>query len=179
MAKYNRMLFVDVELTCWEGEPPAGEQSELIAFGIVDLRTDDLAIRREKLFLVNPQASTISPFCSTLTGITRKDAAAAPPLPEVVRTIRKTFGQCDWCAWGRDDELIRASCERVEADLPFLGAFHDLAAQVRGLLGLTYRLGLDEALERFDLDWEGPPHDALADARNLGRLFIALARRLR
>ena len=45
MAKYNRMLFVDVELTCWEGEPPAGEQSELIAFGIVDLRTDDLAIR--------------------------------------------------------------------------------------------------------------------------------------
>lgn len=179
MAKYNRMLFVDVELTCWEGEPPAGEQAELIAFGIVDLRTDDLAFRREQLFLVNPQVSVISPFCTTLTGITPKEAAAAPPLPEVVRTIRKTFGQCDWCAWGRDDRLIRESCERAGAELPFLGAFHDLSAQVRGLLGLTYRLGLDEALERFDLDWEGTPHDALADARNLGRLFIALARRLR
>jgi inhibitor of KinA sporulation pathway (predicted exonuclease) len=179
MAKYNRMLFVDVELTCWEGAPPEGEQSELIAFGIVDLRTDDLAIRREKLFLVSPQVSTISPFCTTLTGITPKEAAAAPPLPEVVCTIRKTFGQCDWCAWGRDDALIRESCERAGAELPFLGAFHDLAAQVRGLLGLTYRLGLDEALERFDLDWEGTPHDALADARNLGRLFIALAKRLR
>jgi inhibitor of KinA sporulation pathway (predicted exonuclease) len=179
MAKYNRMLFVDVELTCWEGEPPPGERSELIAFGLVDLRTDDLTIRRETMLLVGPQASTISPFCSTLTGITPKEAAAAPPLPEVVRTIRKTFGQCDWCAWGRDDALIRESCEQAGAELPFLGGFHDLSAQVRGLLGLTYRLGLDEALERFDLDWEGPPHDALADARNLARLFMALARKLR
>ncbi len=179
MTRYNRMLFVDVELTCWEGDPPPGEQPELIAFGIVDLRTDDLEIRREKLFLVRPLASAISPFCSALTGITPKEAAQAPPLPEVVRTILKTFGQSDWCAWGRDDALIRESCERSGAELPFLGAFHDLAAQVRGLLGLTYRLGLDEALERFGLDWEGPPHDALADARNLTRLFIALARRVR
>ena len=179
MAKYNRMLFVDVELTCWEGEPPPGERSELIAFGIVDFRTDDLTIRRETMLLVHPQASIISPFCSTLTGITPKEAAAAPPLPEVVRTIRKTFGQCDWCAWGRDDALIREGCERAGAELPFLGGFHDLSAQVRGLLGLTYRPGLDEAVQRFDLDWEGPPHDALADARNLVRLFTALARRLR
>lgn len=179
MTKYNRMLFVDVELTCWEGEPPPGEVPELIAIGIVDLKTDDLAIRRAQQFLVRPVLSNVSPFCSTLTGITPNEAAAAPPLPEVVRTIRKTFGQSDWCAWGRDDELIREGCERAGAELPFLGCFHDLAAQMRGLLGLTYRLGLDEALERFDLDWDGAPHDALADARNLARLFIALAQRLR
>jgi inhibitor of KinA sporulation pathway (predicted exonuclease) len=179
MTKYNRMLFVDVELTCWEGEPPAGEQSEVIAFGIVDLRTDELKIRREKMYLVRPQGSAISPFCSMLTGITPKEADAAPPLPEVVRTIRKTFGQNDWCAWGRDDALIRESSARAGAELPFLGGFHDMAAQVRGLLGLTYRLGLDEALQRFGLDWEGSPHEALADARNLARLFVALAQRLR
>jgi inhibitor of KinA sporulation pathway (predicted exonuclease) len=173
------MLFVDVELTCWEGKPPDGEIPELIAFGIVDLKTDDLKIRREKMFFVRPQLSAISPFCSSLTGITPKEADAAPPLPEVARTIRKTFGQSDWCAWGRDDELIRESCERAGAETPFLGCFHDLAALVRTLLGLTYRLGLDEALARFGLDWEGPPHDALADARNLARLFTALARRLR
>src|SRR5688572_32749660 len=67
MSKYNRILFVDVELTCWEGEPPAGEQSEVIAFGLVDLKTDDLEIRREKMYFVRPQFSIISPFCSTLT----------------------------------------------------------------------------------------------------------------
>ena len=179
MSKYNRMLFVDVELTCWEGNAPAGEVSELMAFGIVDLKTDELKIRREKMFFVRPQVSTISPFCTTLTGITPKEAEAAPPLPDAVRTIRKTFGQSDWCAWGRDDLLIRESCERAGVELPFPGCFHDLAAQVRSLLGLTYRLGLDEALQRFGLDWEGPPHDALADAKNLARLFMALARRLR
>jgi inhibitor of KinA sporulation pathway (predicted exonuclease) len=137
MSKYNRMLFVDVELTCWEGNAPAGEVSELIAFGIVDLRTDELKIRREKIVFVRPQVSTISPFCTTLTGITPKEAEAAPPLPDAVRSIRKTFGQSDWCAWGRDDLLIRESCERAGVELPFPGCFHDLAAQVRSLLGLT------------------------------------------
>src|SRR5262245_7880853 len=116
MSKYNRMLFVDVELTCWEGDPPPGERAELIAFGIVDLKTDDLEIRREKLLLVRPEASVISPFCTTLTGITPKEVAAAPPLPEVVRAIRNTFGQSDWCAWGRDDALIREGCKRAGAE---------------------------------------------------------------
>jgi len=60
------MLFVDVELTCWEGEPPAGEASEVIAIGIVDLKTDDLELRREKLFLARPQVSTISPASAAL-----------------------------------------------------------------------------------------------------------------
>ena len=179
MSKYNRLLFVDVEMTCWEGEPPAGEAPEMIALGIVDLKTDDLAIRREKLFLIRPQLSQVSPFCSTLTGITPKEAAAAPPLAEALRVLRKTFGQRDWCAWGRDDELIRESCARAGEEFPFPGLFHDLAAQVRLLLGLTYRPGLDEALARFDLDFEGQAHDALADARNLARLFMAVARRLR
>ena len=97
----------------------------------------------------------------------------------VARTIRKSFGASDWCAWGRDDELIRENCDRSGAEFPFPGQFHDLAAQVRLLLGLTYRLGLDEALARFGLDFEGQPHDALADARNLARLHIAVAGRLR
>lgn len=179
MTNFNRLLCVDVELTCWEGPPPEGEVPEIIALGIVDLRTDDLEIRREKLFLVKPALSRISPFCSTLTGITPKEVAKAPLLPDVLRQVRKTFAQGDWCAWGQDDVLIRECCDRAGAELPFPGRFHDLAAQVRLFLGLTYRLGLDEALERFGLDFEGQPHDALADARNLARLHMEIGRRLR
>lgn len=179
MAKYNRILCIDVEMTCWEGEPPDGEVPEMIALGIADLKTDDLEIKREKLFLIRPQFSVISPFCSTLTGITPNEGAGAPALAEVIRTVRRNFGVGDWCAWGRDDELIRDSCARAEVEFPFPGLFHDLAAQVRLLLGLTYRPGLDEALARFGLDFEGQPHDALADARNLARLFMEIARKLR
>ena len=179
MTKYNRLLCIDVEMTCWEGAPPDGEVPEMIALGIVEVKSDDLAIQREKLFLIRPQLSTISPFCSTLTGITPNEGGAAPPLAQVIRSVRKQFGQRDWCAWGRDDELIRESCDRAGAEFPFPGLFHDLAAQVRLLLGLTYRPGLDEALARFGLDFEGQPHDALADARNLALLFMEVARRLR
>lgn len=179
MTNFNRLLCVDVEMTCWEGAAPEGEVPEMIALGIVDLRTDSLEIRREQLHLIRPQLSRVSPFCSTLTGITPKEVAKAPLLPDVARAVRKNFAQGDWCAWGRDDELIRESCERSGAEFPFRGLFHDLAAQVRLLLGLTYRLSLDEALARFGLDFEGQPHDALADARNLARLHMEIARRLR
>lgn len=179
MTNFNRLLCVDLEMTCWEGAPPEGEVAEMIALGIVDLRTDSLEIRREKLYLIKPQLSRISPFCSTLTGITPKEVERAPPLPDVLRSVRKTFAQGDWCAWGHDDELIRACCDRSGAAFPFPGRFHDLAAQVRLLFGLTYRLGLDEALARFGLDFEGQPHDALADARNLARLHMEISRHLR
>lgn len=179
MSKYNRILCIDVEMTCWEGAPPPGEVSEMIALGIVDLRTDDLEIKRAQQFLIRPQFSTVSPFCSILTGITPKEAEAAPPLAEVLATVRKSFGQGDWCAWGRDDEMIRDSCGRAGVAFPFPGLFHDVSAQVRLLLGLTYRPGLDEALARLNLDFEGPAHDALADARNLARLYMEVARRLR
>jgi inhibitor of KinA sporulation pathway (predicted exonuclease) len=179
MSNYNRLLCVDVELTCWEGPPPEGEQPEMIALGIVDLRTDSLEIRREKLYLIKPQVSRISPFCSTLTGITPKEVAKAPVLADVLKAARKTFAQGDWCAWGRDDELIGANATRVGAEFPFPGLFHDLSAQVRLMLGLTYRPGLDEALARFGLDFEGPAHDALVDARNLARLCKAMAEKLR
>lgn len=179
MTNYNRLLCIDVEMTCWEGPPPEGEVAEMIALGIVDLRTDGLEIRREQLYLIKPQLSRVSPFCSTLTGITPKEVEHAPPLADVLRTVRKTFAQGDWCAWGRDDELIAENCARTGAEFPFPGLFHDLAAQVRLLLGLTYRPGLDEALARFGLDFEGQEHDALADARNLARLFVEVAKRLR
>jgi len=179
MTNFNRILCVDVEMTCWEGPPPEGEVAEIIALGVVDLRTDSLEIRREQLYLVKPALSRISPFCSTLTGLTPKELEKAPPLAEVLRAVRKTFAHGDWCAWGRDDELIAENCDRVGSALPFPGLFHDMAAQFRLLLGLTYRPGLDEALARFGLDFEGQEHDALADARNLARLVVELARRLR
>jgi inhibitor of KinA sporulation pathway (predicted exonuclease) len=151
----------------------------MIALGIVDLKTDDLEIKRERQFLIRPQFSYHLALLLDLDGITPKEAEAAPTLPDVLRTVRKTFGQSDWCAWGRDDELIRDSCARAGAEFPFPGLFHDLSAQVRLLLGLTYRPALDEALARFNLDFEGSAHDALVDARNLARLYMQIARRMR
>ena len=33
-GKLDKILVVDIEATCWEGKPPAGEQNEIIEVGI-------------------------------------------------------------------------------------------------------------------------------------------------
>ena len=77
---------VDIEATCWEGNPPAGQYSEIIEVGIVVM---DLSIRNQqrnrkqnngklstiritdkKSFLIKPVASEVSRYCTELTTIT-------------------------------------------------------------------------------------------------------------
>ncbi len=63
MAKrLDQILVVDVESTCWEGEPPPGQESEIVEIGICPI---DMASRNllEKIsILVRPQHSTISEY---------------------------------------------------------------------------------------------------------------------
>jgi len=78
---------VDVEATCWQDGPPAGQVSEIIEIG---LTTVDLSlgqrIGRHRI-LVRPQRSAVSAFCTELTGLTQAEVDARDQLrrrvPEV------------------------------------------------------------------------------------------------
>src|SRR5262245_16464592 len=69
---------VDVEATCWEGEPPpwrreARQVSEIIEIGltVVDLAAGRRLARHK--ILVRPERSAVSEFCTELTGLTRAE----------------------------------------------------------------------------------------------------------
>ena len=44
--KYDKLLIVDLEATCWRGRPPKGMRQEIIEIGIValDLNTKEISI---------------------------------------------------------------------------------------------------------------------------------------
>ena len=44
--KLDQILVVDVEATCWEGDPPPGQISEIIEIGLCVLDVATLAARR-------------------------------------------------------------------------------------------------------------------------------------
>ena len=181
--RHDRILAVDTEWTCWEGDPPPGQEREIIEIGIVEADPRSLEILREGRFLVRPALSEVSAYCTALTGLTaaelRRDGR---PLREVMRSIQKAFGPGakPWLAWGDDRTGIAQACRRLGADDPFANAgFMDLGLHYAMLTGAERRPGLSAALAALGLDPEGPAHAAVADARNALRVHAELAARTR
>lgn len=72
---------VDVEATCWAGSPPPGAVSEIIEIGltVVDLDAGERVARHR--ILVRPVRSTVSEFCTELTGLTPHEVGQGSASP--------------------------------------------------------------------------------------------------
>lgn len=175
--KLDRLLVVDLEMTCWDGAPPPGQVPEIIQIGVVEIDTSVLSIVRSDEYSVKPQHSLISEYCTKLTGITpQANKKACRPFPEVANTIRKRFGPADkvWCAWGRDD-LALADAQTAHRSLPvFPGQFLNLSLFISLISPEKRRIGVTDALALFGRDFEGRPHGALADALNTARIAMII-----
>lgn len=180
----GRVLFIDVEMTCWEdGLPPLGMRREIIEFGLVEVDVKDLRVLREGSWLVRPKNSEVSAHCTSITGI---DAAMLSkdgrPLQEVLRTIAKEFGPArkPLLAWGDDWTCIEADCQASNCENPFpRDAFLDMGRMGTLLWGGEGRLGLDAARAGFDLAEPPSRHRALPDARATAELYMEMASMIR
>ena len=77
-CKLDRILVVDVEATCWEGDPPPGQISEAesaavegIEIGLCVLDAATWRVSSDAILLVRPVCSTVSPYCRQLTTLTQ------------------------------------------------------------------------------------------------------------
>ena len=66
---------VDVEATCWAGEPPAGQRNEIIEIGVCVLDLGSLERVEKRSLLVQPEHSEVSTFCTDLTGLTPEEVS--------------------------------------------------------------------------------------------------------
>jgi inhibitor of KinA sporulation pathway (predicted exonuclease) len=178
----DRLLVVDLELTCWEGAPPPGEAPEVIEIGVVEIDAPDRRVSRTKRCLVRPCRSRVSGFCAALTGL---DAGLLQregrPYAEVANSIRKEFGTARkvWMAWGQDDRALAGEERASGTPSPFSGAFVDLALLWTQFTGNGALASLEDALAAAGLPAEGRAHRALDDAMNAARLWLEMARRWR
>lgn len=179
MRNFNIANVLDTEATCYEGGVfPPGEMQEVIEFGIT---TVDLASRRIVKTIsipVLPVMSSVSPYCTQLTGWTHarllKQGVA---FSEALRRLKEKHG-----ARGRllvtdsngDLELVGSQCRQLGVVYPF-GEDHLNVATLFALLTRQRRnLSLEEMLAAVGLTFEGTPHRAGTDSRNIARLLLAL-----
>ena len=211
MAKdLSRILVVDLEATCWRTpeERPAGERHEIIEIGYAEMTRDPKTREWSTLpgasILVLPEQSTVSDFCTELTGHTQGDLLRRGfPYRMALAELRRRFPKLHlvpWASWGDyDREMLRAAGEKhlhylsVEARkeyleaaardpfpslpleaYPFSRTHFNLKSLFALLTGAKKELDLPAALQLVGLSFEGAPHRGDIDAYNTARLFCAM-----
>jgi inhibitor of KinA sporulation pathway (predicted exonuclease) len=173
----DKIVVVDLEATCWQVEPPPGEESEIIEIGLclLDVATGQRELKES--LLIRPERSTVSSFCTRLTTLTPEDVAGGLSFAEACNLLRQKYGgpRRVWASYGDYDrrQLMR-QCEERGVPYPF-GYSH---INVKNLAGLMMRLenevSLPQALAYFGWELEGTYHRGNDDAWNVARLLCAL-----
>lgn len=180
MAKASLLNVVDVEATCWQGEPPPGEVHEIIEVGICVVDIASWTRLSKHALLVSPQRSRVSDFCTNLTSLTEEDLAGAGTFADACETLRRDFDSASrpWASWGDYDrnQFLR-QCARDGVAYPF-GDYHaNVRIRFTEVFGLRRRPGMDAALKIAGMPLEGFHHRGVDDAWNIAGLAIELARR--
>ncbi len=175
MAKrLDRVVVVDLESTCWEGSPPAGQENEIIEIGVctLDAHTGERGERAS--ILVRPERSQVSPFCTQLTTLTQADVDGGIGFQESCRRLQKEYATKDrvFASYGDyDRRQFERQCTARGVAYPF-GPTH---LNVKNLFALHRRLdrevGMDAALRMLDLPLEGTHHRGGDDAWNIAAIL--------
>lgn len=176
----NLVNVVDVEATCWAGQPPPGQVNEIIEIGLTVVDLDSATRVAKHRILVRPQRSRVSEFCTELTGLTQTDVDGGVEFAEACRTlaVQHEAGRRPWTSWGDyDRNQFTRQCRHAGVEYPF--GQHHTNAKLRftEALGLRKRPGMAQALEIAGLPLEGRHHCGDDDAWNIAALVLHLHKR--
>ena len=150
MRKLDKIIVIDLEATCWEGDPPESQQSEIIEIGlcVLDVATGEREAPRA--LLVRPRQSTLSPYCQALTTLTPEMLASGLDFADACAILHAEYLSevRTWASYGDYDRLMMAAqCESWGVPYPF-GRSHINVKNLFALqLGLSKEVGLGKATE--------------------------------
>ncbi|WP_053718692.1 3'-5' exonuclease [Saccharothrix sp. NRRL B-16348] len=180
MSDAELLNVVDVEATCWEGEPPPGQVSEIIEIGLteVDLASGERVGRHR--VLVRPARSTVSAFCTGLTGLTQAEVETGVDFAEACRllAVEHRAGVRPWASWGDyDRKQFARQCRATGVTYPFGRRHWNAKLVFTQAHDLRKRPGMAQALTIAGLPLEGRHHSGEDDAWNIAALVLHLAER--
>lgn len=182
--RLEKLLICDEEFSCQQDPFWTKENGELIEIAIVPLDLKTLEIRHDLAWssLVKPTRTEVNEYCTNLTGITaemvRKEGK---PFSEVCNSIENQFGHGSaWLTWGESDRdvLLRAS-EYAGVRYPMAKTHINGKHLYSVLRGRRRELGFKKALQAEGIQFEGTPHRAMSDAKNLAVLWQKLLSEIR
>jgi inhibitor of KinA sporulation pathway (predicted exonuclease) len=180
--KLDQILVVAVEATCWDGEPPPGQESEIIEIGVCLLDVASTQRSQKQSVLVRPERSTVSAFCTQLTTLTPEEVEKGITFKAACTLLQQQYSSKNrvWVSYGDyDRRQFEQQCRSFQVNYPF-GPTH---INVKNLFAIVHQLpkevGMAKALEILQLPLEGTHHRAGDDAWNIARIFAELLLKLR
>lgn len=180
-ANLSKILVVDIESTCWETPEEQGTSpSEVIEIGICEIGVKSTVIRNKRSYVVRPQFSKVSPFCTRLTGWTQEAIDAGQPLEMVLRQITSDFGISRhhvWCSFGEYDRIMLADkmpklykLDNNTNPFAFMRAHFNVKTLLALREGHDHEMGMARALSYYGEDLEGRHHNGADDAYNIAKI---------
>ncbi|AUG81470.1 DNA polymerase III [Kitasatospora sp. MMS16-BH015] len=175
---------IDLEATCWDGQPPPGSVSEIIEIGLTVV--DVPAARRisRHRILVRPTRSSVSAFCTELTGLTQAEVRQGVTFAEACRILTEEHGAAGrpWASWGEYDRRQFARQSQADGVLyPFGYPTERTHTNAKAVFATAYGLpkkpGMAQALHLAGLPLEGRHHRGEDDAWNIAALVLDLLAR--
>lgn len=173
----DKLIVVDLEATCWEHEPPPGEESEIVEIGLclLDIPTGHLELKRS--ILIRPERSRLSPFCSELTTLTQEQVNQGISFAEACALLRDEYNSRRriWASYGDyDRRQLEDQCTDRGVPYPFGLTHLNVKSLAALILRLEQEVPLPEALAHLGWKLEGVYHRGDDDAWNIARLLRAL-----
>lgn len=179
MKILRKINVIDVEATCWDNpEEQKGQLNEVIEIGITEVDLFDLTTHHSEGIYIIPKDSTISQFCTKLTGITPGKIAGEGIGFHKATSILKTnfrIHKRHWISWGDyDRDQLRRDCDRN--NLIFNKVFFKRHINFKTVFammhGLPRELGVEAALKHVNLTFIGSLHSGKDDSYNIAKLYI-------
>jgi inhibitor of KinA sporulation pathway (predicted exonuclease) len=175
--RLDQILVIDVESTCWEGEPPAGETSEIIEIGLCPVDVASAQRLEKRSILVRPQRSDISRFCTELTSLVPAMFTNAGSLADAVQILVREYGSRDrlWTSWGDyDRKQFERICRLEGAKYPFGPSHLNLKTLFSLVAKQPRELGLEQAYDLLGWTLQGRHHRGDDDAWNIAGILCMM-----
>ncbi|MEU6389540.1 3'-5' exonuclease [Streptomyces sp. NPDC046939] len=142
------------------------------------------ALRSRHRILVRAVRSSVSAFCTELTGLTEEEVGRGVGFAEACRMLGAEFdaGQRPWASWGDyDRKQFLRQCRAGGVAYPFGDPPERTHTNAKAVFteahGLRKRPGMDRALQIAGLPLEGRHHRGEDDAYNIAALVLDLVGR--
>jgi inhibitor of KinA sporulation pathway (predicted exonuclease) len=183
-AILDRVFVVDVEATCWETREEQGDRpNEIIEIGICELIVKTGEIQNVSSYVVKPRFTTVSPFCTQLTGWTQEAVDEGADIVATLVAITEDYGLTKdhiWFSCGEYDR-VKLGCggQGSLRDLYGISSSQSLFDQMRHvniktLFALKYKMkrekGMEGMLAMINEKLEGRHHNGADDAANIAKI---------
>ena len=172
--KLDKILVIDLEATCWEGDPPPGQTNEIIEIGLCVLDVASGERSAPRAILVRPQRSTLSDYCIQLTTLTPEMLAEGVGFAEACEILRDEYQSHmrTWASYGDYDRLqFSKQCNAWGLSYPFDRSHINVKNLLALQLGLKREVNLQRGTNLLGLSFEGTIHRGVDDAWNIAAVL--------